>query len=389
MQILIAVGSMHPSQGGPPVVVAGHAAILCELGHDVTVVTTSLESQKSETVEAWPQLSGVEFLQFHRDKPYTLGASKALKGYLAENIKKFDVVHLHGVWEQCLTHVGQSALRHSIPYVLAPHGMFDHYSMVQSRAKKWIARYLFGAQSMFRNVSSVQFGTKDERDEAKALNIPWQTCIIRNGVPESIFVEKTSVIDLESMFPLLKGADPLLAFFSRMHYKKGIDILLEAFSRVAQDFPTAKCLIAALAQDVDYEAQIRQRAAQSDLAESVVVTTELTGARGQGVLLAADIFVLPSRQEGFSMAIIEAMANRLPVLITDQCHMDFVSEIEAGVVVGDNVDSVEDGLRKLLTMDAAQHRQQGERGRQWVQGNCTWQSIGKQLESLYLSLLRA
>ena len=379
---------MHPSQGGPPVVVAGHAAVLHEMGHQVTVITTTLKDQAAETVDAWPQLEGIELLQFVRDKPHAIGASRSLKNFLARNIGKYDVAHLHGVWELCLTHVGRFAKRHSVPYVLAPHGMFDRYNMRRSRTKKWLARHLLGAQTMFKDVATVQFGSEDERDEAEHLGISWPTCVIRNGVPEDIFDERASTFDVEELFPVLRGADPLLVFFSRMHYKKGIDILLEAFDSIANEFPNAKCLIAALAQQSDYEARIRERAMQGDLANSIVVTTELTGPKGHGVLRAADIFVLPSRQEGFSMAILEAMANRLPVLITDQCHMDFVAEIDAGVVTCDTIESVADGLRNLLSRTEQQRQEQGARGSQWVRENCTWKAIGKQLEATYFSLTK-
>lgn len=389
MRILIAVGSMHPSQGGPPVVVAGHAETLAKQGHEVTVVTTTLAGEASETVAAWPQLIDVEFLQFQRDKPYALGSSKSLKKYLAENVGEFDVAHLHGVWEQCLAHVGKYAKKHSVPYVLAPHGMLDKYSMAHSKTKKWIARYIFGTQSMLKNVSAVQFGTEDERDEAGELNIPWRPVIIRNGVSESLFEAKKSELQLGSMFPKLNNANPLFVFFSRMHYKKGVDILLEAFANVTKEFPDAKCLIAALAQDAFFEEQIRQRASRSDLENAVVITTELTGAKGAGVLQAADVFVLPSRQEGFSMAILEAMANQLPVLITDKCHMDFVGEVGAGVVCSDSIAEVTDGLRQILSLSDQQRQNYGERGREWVRDNCTWTAIGQQLEETYRSLVKA
>lgn len=389
MRILIAVGSMHPSQGGPPVVVAGHAATLAKLGHEVTIVTTTLEGQESETVAAWPQLAGgIELLQFQRDRPFAIGSSKSMKKYLAETTKTFDVAHLHGVWEQCLAHVGTYARKHSIPYVLAPHGMLDKYSMARSRLKKWIARNVFGTQSMMKNVAVAQFGTEDERDEAAELNLPWRSVIIRNGVAEDVFKAKEADLQVGTMFPKLIDADPLLVFFSRMHYKKGLDILLEAFARVTSEFPNAKLFIAALAQDESYELQIRERASETDLVDSVVITTELTGSKGAGVLQAADIFVLPSRQEGFSMAILEAMANQLPVLITDKCHMDFVAEVGAGFVSNDSIADVAAGLRKMLLLGKEERRQFGECGRAWVKENCTWTAIGQQLEELYRSMVK-
>ena len=389
MRILIAVGSMHPTQGGPPVVVVGHAAALADRGHDVTIVTTSLPGQAEETVDAWQQLKkdNIKLLQFDRDRPAALGASKSLNKFLAESQNAFDVAHLHGVWEQCLASVGKYARQNSIPYVIAPHGMLDHYSMARSRAKKWIARYLFGTQAMLKNAAAAQFGTEDERDEAASLKHPWKPFIIRNGVPEEIFSQPKTDLDLNALFPQLADADPLFVFYSRMHYKKGIDILLESIAKTVVEFPRARYLIAALAQDQQYENTIRERASKDDLKNSVVVTTELTGSRGAGILQLADVFVLPSRQEGFSMAILEAMANKLPLLISDMCHMQFVTDIKAGLVSDISVDNFSAALRQVLEMNDDDRKQLGENGRQWIQQNCTWKSIARQLEEMYVSLI--
>ena len=391
MRILIAVGSMHPSQGGPPVVVAGHAAAMASRGHDITIVTLTLAGQKEETVAAWPQLEHqrIKLLQFDRDSPAAIGSSKSLNKFLTHCDEKFDIAHIHGVWEQCLASVGKFAKRNSIPYVIAPHGMLDHYSMARSRTKKWIARYVFGTQAMLRNAAAAQFGTEDESAEAASLNHPWKPFIIRNGVPEEIFTQPKTSLDVISLFPQLAGADPLFVFYSRMHHKKGIDILLEAISRTAGEFPRAKYLIAALAQDQQYENTIRDRASKEDVAKSVVVTTELTGSRGAGILQLADVFVLPSRQEGFSMAILEAMANGLPLLISDMCHMQFVTDIKAGFVSDISVDQFSAALRQMLELSKDGRKQLGQNGRQWIQQNCTWKSIAQQLEEMYVSLIEA
>jgi glycosyltransferase involved in cell wall biosynthesis len=385
VQVLIAIRDMHPSEGGPPVVVAGHAQALAKMGNTVTVVATTLAHQRAETLHAWRQLADfrIDLQLFERVAPLKLGRSPTLKSFVEREIKKFDAVHLHGIWEQCLTDVARTARRHTVPYAIAPHGMLDRWSRARSRLRKIIAWRLLGVGKTFRNANALQFGTVDERNEAADLGVLRNPVIIRNGIDPYEFSSRGEQFDLATELPKVASHQSLLVFYSRMHPKKGVDILLEAFARVLPDFPNTKLLIAALSNDTAYEVKMRARAECEDIADSVLITTELTGRKGLGIYDHADLFVLPSRQEGFSMAVLEAMVSGVPVLVTHACHMDFIAEVNAGFVAEVSIDGVAKALRDFLRTTASERELMAQNARDWILDNCTWESIGKQLVDMY------
>jgi glycosyltransferase involved in cell wall biosynthesis len=188
--------------------------------------------------------------------------------------------------------------------------------------------------------------------------------------------------------PGLRGRAPIFLFFSRFHPKKGLDIFLDAFARVAVDFPGAALLAAGIPEDHDYLARLQRRAAAPDLCGRAFFTTALTGNVGRIVFDAANVFILPSHEEGFSMALLEAMAFALPVLISDRCHMDGVATRGAGVVVPPTIDGIERGLRDLLGRDDATLSAMGKAGRAWVEAELSWHSVSRQLEQLYDEIRR-
>lgn len=392
MRIAILTNDLHPSRGGPPRVVLGHALELSRRGLSPEVFATFGPGEEDATRSGWPELTQAEIPLhlFPRTGYGPLGRSPALSAHFAKHIADFDVLHLHGTWEQCVASAASHAHRASVPYAVSPHGMLDRYSRSQSRLKKWVAWNLFGTGRMLKQANGAMFGTQEEQDEASDLGLHYQPFIIPNGIHLDEFSRTVGegIEELHVSFPTLRGKHPLLLFYSRMHPKKGIDLLLEGFARVRSEFPDAGLLIAALAQDPDYEVRMRARANESDLKEQVVITTEYTGARGFIPINAADAFVLTSHQEGFSMAILEAMAYELPVLITHPCHMDEVGDAGAGEVVEASIPGVEEGLRRLLRRSPEERSNMGEKGRHWVEDHCTWERIAEQLESMYEALIR-
>jgi len=244
---------------------------------------------------------------------------------------------------------------------------------------------------MMRCADGAQFGTPGERDEAADIGMPWRPFIVPNGIVAGRFERAPGegVEPLYEEFPQLRGRSPLMLFYSRMHPKKGIDLLLEAMARLAGDHPDAGLLVQVIEQDKAYESRMRARAARTDLCDRVAISTLFTGERGLIPFNASDLFVLPSHQEGFSMAIIEAMAYGLPVMITDKCHMGVVSEIDAGEVVPATVDGVTGGLDRMIRAGSDRRAEMGAHGRDWVLANCTWERVAEQLEAMYEELIRA
>lgn len=387
MRILQLVRDLHPRSGGPPRVVVGSSMALAELGHDVSIAAIGTSDDERAVHAAWPGLAraGVTLRMFEPSRPHFLGASNALAKAVEADVANHDLMHMHGVWDGCLIKAGRVARLAGRPYFISPHGMLDRWSMARSAAKKKALLALGGGNRFLAGAAALVFGTADEASEADQIAPDVARVIMPNGVDMSMIAvrDASAVGRLHLAFPATRGWSRTILFYSRLHPKKNVDGLVAAFASIADAFRGTGLLIAGIPDDIDYEAQIRATAEQPALHGRIIVTTALTGPDSRFVLDAVDLFALPSHQEGFSMAIIEAMARSIPVLISDRCHMPEVSEIGAGEVVPATHAGLVVGLRAMLSRDNDELRAAGERGARLVAGHYTWPSIATRLTAAY------
>jgi glycosyltransferase involved in cell wall biosynthesis len=387
MRVLEVVREMDQRHGGPPRVVVGHALQLKAHGIDVEVACLAPRGEANRVRDAWPELrsAGIALNIFDYTPPQLIGRSLDLQAFVEQRIHDFDVMHAHGVWEQSLAASARALRSAGKPYVISPHGMLDHWSRRRSAWKKWLARNFLGTRAFLRGADAIVYGTPDEAREAEDLRLPGRQYIIPNGIEPARFQRQNDddCGRLSARFPAIAAWETVVLFYGRLHPKKGFDLLIEAFARLHLDYPGAGIFAAAIAHDDDYTAALRRKIADYGLQSHVVLTTEIVGGDSRVVFDMADIFVLPSHQEGFSMAIIEAMACGIPVLITDACHMNDVVEWRAGKVVPVSVDGIEAGLRELLGMDKAALAEMGLRGREVAHGTFNWSRIGSQLADMF------
>lgn len=387
MRILQVVRDMHPREGGPPRVVAGSAEALAQAGHRVTIAARVQPGEAAVVEAAWPQLAaaGVELRLFLASGPEALGGSKALASGLARDMLGFDVTHVHGVWDQVLVSAAKAARRVGRPYLVSPHGMLDQWSMARSRAKKLAALQLLGVRAMLDGADSIVFGTTDEAGEAEPLALRSKVAVIPNGVAPALLAPRDPAARarLHGELPQSREWKRIVLFYARLHPKKGLDLLIDAFAAVAAEFPGVALLAAGIPQDADYEQAVRRQAAATGLGERICVSTQFAGPDSRYLLDATDLFVLPSHQEGFSIAIVEALARALPALITDRCHLPEVEAVGAGRVVAAEAPALAAGLRAMLRLDDAALSAAGEAGRNMVAAHYTWPMVAERLLASY------
>jgi glycosyltransferase involved in cell wall biosynthesis len=152
-----------------------------------------------------------------------------------------------------------------------------------------------------------------------------------------------------SSFPNLRGRR-LILFLGRIHPKKGVDLLIEAFARVAGEFPEFDLIVAG-PDDMEMQRQLTEIAADSGVRERIHWTGMLTGDQKSGAFRSSDFFVLPSHQENFGIAVVEAMAAAVPVLITNQVNIwREVQSSGGGHAVTDDMNGVMQGLRYMCRL---------------------------------------
>ena len=170
-----------------------------------------------------------------------------------------------------------------------------------------------------------------------------------------------------------------------MHLKKGLDLLAEALDRLAPAHPEIHLVIAGT--DDGALSPFRDRLAELGLTRKMTYLGHVSGERARQVWAAADAFVLPSYSEGFSMAVLEAMACRLPCLITTACHFPEAAIAGGAIVTSPNAASITEGLFELLEMTADQRSRLGANARRLVEANYTWDRQAARLAAVYKWLL--
>lgn len=306
----------------------------------------------------------------------------ALKGpeaRLDQAVRSAEVVHLHGLWQAQTRRGARAALAARVPYLVAAHGMAEPWALRHKYWKKRIYLAMVEARNL-RRASCLHALSRPEIGHLRAL-APWTPIgFVPNGVDLGTLDHLPPRSELEGQYTELRGKFVLL-FFARLHVKKGLDLLAEAVRRIAPERPDLHLLLAGT--DEGAWAPFRARMEEFGLAGRFTYLGHVSGERARRAWAAADAFILPSYSEGFSMAILEAMACRLPCLITTACHFPEAAAAGAAITVEPRQDDVTRGLRELLERDPSERADLGRSGRRLVETDYTWDRQAHRLASIY------
>lgn len=374
MKITHTIASLDPAAGGPPQVAVRLAAAQAALGHDVSVLHETPASSTSAVSQMLDKVPGIEAIH-----QVNMGDTDWVS-----HVKQQDIMHCHGLWESVLRRSASVARANQIPYVIAPHGMLNPWSMEQKTLKKKLALFLYYR----RLLDSTLFIHALNADEAKYIKphgIASPIEVVANGV----FIEEIEPLPEPGGFyksrPELEGK-PFILFLSRLHYVKGLDILAPAFEKVAAELPEVQLVVAG--PDEGARADFVAKVNQLGLQDRVHLVGPIYGSAKYEALVDAACFCLPSRQEGFSIAILEALACGTPVLISENCHFPEVATNDAGRVCKLSPEAMGQAMLEMLA-EREVSEAMGQRARQLVRDYFTWEAIGKKLLVAYASHLGA
>ncbi|MGE0001226.1 MAG: glycosyltransferase [Fimbriimonadaceae bacterium] len=340
MRLLHCIASVDPKMGGPIEGLRQRAALLHLWGHEVEVC--SLDDPSAEYIGEHPF-------------PVTaLGPGKGAFGYaprmkpwLLENAGRFDAVIVNGIWQYHSLAARAAMTRLGKPYWVFTHGMLDPWfneAYPLKRLKKNLY-WSWGEYRVLRDAAGVIFTTEEEKVLARRSFRPYK-------VNEIVVSYGTAGPDvprdeaLEAFHGLCPGAEPgrYLLFLSRIHTKKGCDLLIEAFGKVADNDPGLQLVVAGPDQQALVPG-LSVRARELGLADRVLFPGMLAGAPKWGAFYGADAFVLPSHQENFGIVVAEALACGTPTLVSKKVNLwREVTEGEAGLADTDD----EAGTIRLL-----------------------------------------
>lgn len=381
MRLLYITASMSHKWGGPTKVVAELTEKLVEKGIEITIFSPFRRGEKLEVVK----LKGVKlclFRQSFTDKLWT-SCSSELERAIQKEVNNFDIIHIHEIWHYPHYITYKAAKTAGKPYVITIHGALDPWCLGYKSFKKNIYALLI-QKSILKEANVLHATTDEEVKQIKNFVSNNNIVMIPNGINSEDFMNLPSRKELKKLYPKLIGKKILL-FLGRLHPVKGLDLLAKAFGIITRERDDVYLLIAGPDSD-GYKAKVKQIFEKERILDKIIFTGMLEGQNKLVALSGADIFVLPSYSEGFSMAILEAMICKLPVVITRQCNFPEVAEYEAGIVSEPDLKQLTEALNTLLN-NSKLCKKMGENGRILVLENFTWDKIADKMIKVYEDIL--
>jgi len=364
--------SLEPMQGG------GLGSSCLQLHSQM--LAADLSSQLCSTHGGLPQSRVANTREFPRIKPGAIYFSPALQREAPALVREADVLHGHGFYVGTNFIFGREARRQRKPLVYHAHGMFEPYILKRSRWKKNLVQWLF-ENANFRQVRFWRALTSKEADQIRACGFGQPIVVAPNGLNPDEFPapsDRNAPLELPLVKHLEKNALRLL-FLGRLHPKKGLDILLQAWSKLSTGAHNWQLVIAG-PDEQGYYAQVRSLAQSLGVLDQIIFTGPVSGATKVNLLHSADLFVLPSYSEGFSMGILEAMACGLPVVATRACNFPEISQTEAGWECDATAESLTKVLQTALLCSDSERQSRGAKGQQLIQSRYTWPTVIKTLQ---------
>jgi glycosyltransferase involved in cell wall biosynthesis len=389
MQILIVSTCFPPAYlyGGPPLTAFGKANALQQLGHKVLVVTTNANGNTNLERDA---ITPAEFLgipvircdRWHANRYYY---ASSLKEVLRQNMAMYDVALVQGNWSYVNLIASRVCSSVNMPYVLYPEGTFSSWALSHHQIRKRVYWHLIERQ-VYRKTAAVVALTETEAQQVRMAGVASPVAVISNGV----FLEHYSTpqqTDFYGSFPQLSSKDKIILYMGRIHKIKGLEVLLAGFAQFTRANQTCKLIIAGDGSE-NYLAELNTLVQSLSIQDRVSFVGAVESALKQALLKRADLFTLMSYSEGFSMAVLEALACGTPVLISPGCNFAQVSSYGAGIIAEPEPDNVSRALTFL--MDDDQERQEmGRKARELVEQQFTWARVAEETVELCQRVLDA
>lgn len=276
-----------------------------------------------------------------------------------------DIVHINGIWTPQNWGFQKVAQELNIKVVLSPHGMLESWILQRNPLKKKIALFLF-QNNAIRKADHLLATAQMEKESIRKLNFKNAISIIPNGIDLSELSDKQKKYGTKKM-----------VFMSRIHPKKGIELLLEAW----RNLDTSGWVLEIAGEGApDYTSSLRQSA--TDL-QNVAFVGALYEDSKWDFLRSADVMVLPTYSENFGIVVAEALAVGVPVITTKGTPWQDLEVCNCGWWIDLSVSNLQSTLQKVFQTPSSELELMGKKGKKLVEEKYDIKAVGKNMVKLY------
>lgn len=356
-KLLHVIRSANPEGGGPIEGVLQRGRVLREMGHTVEIV--SLDS---------PETSISTDLPIHKVGPGrgSYGYTSTLDAWLNNHLSNYDHIIVNGIWQYHSLAVWKAAKTLGMPYHVFTHGMLDPW-FKKTYPIKHLKKALYwpwAEYKVLRDAKAVLFTSEEEKLLARESFRFYQAneLVVSYGTAAPLGNPDDQKELFLSTFPALRNRSFLL-FLSRIHPKKGCDLLIKAFAEAYKDDRSTMLCMAGPDQ-VEWKDELTALAERLGISERVIWTGMLAGDLKWGAYSAAEAFVLPSHQENFGIVVAEAMACSKPALISNKVNIwREIEADQAGLIADDTLEGVFSLLQRWKSMPISDRQNMGANAR--------------------------
>ena len=376
LQVTHVVDSLNEQRGGMPRSALGLCEAISASNCKVNLCAVDLGSSFGPLLTSSCENVSINCVPCRSVKHVNISLPKGFRGMLMNAGQHPNVIHSHGIWSSVCNDAAVFSKKLSVPHVISPRGMLEESALRRSAWKKAIAKYCYVLKNL-KAAQCIHALTAQEAMSVRRMGLKNPIAIIPNGISLGPF-EKA-----RCRAPLQKRRDKkTILFIGRIHPIKGLKHLLIAWARIKKQFSGWEVVIAG-PDDDNHLLELQQITRDNQMEDSVIFRRSVYGKAKEELLHSSDIFVLPSFSEGFSMVLLEAMASRLPVVISSFAGCPEVVSAGAGLLADPNANSFEQALTKVLSMKDEQRLKMGSNASALVTERFQWDAVAAQTISLY------
>lgn len=302
--------------------------------------------------------------------------------WLWQHIHDYDLIHIHAIFSYTSTVAMTIARLKKVPYIVRPLGQLCQWSLQQSARKKQLYLNVIERANL-KNSQGLHLTSLQEQQEVSSLNLNSPTFILPHGlsIPPTITDARQRLRE----YLKLPADEPIILFLSRLHHKKGLDYLIPALSKLTNHRFT---FVLAGSGAPEYEAEIKSLLETSNILNRTHIAGFVQGKIKDLLIQGSDLFALTSHSENFGVAVLEALAVGLPVIVTPGVALaSVVQQYKLGYVTELDVSAIASGIENYLT-NPQEAKEMGNRARKLIFEQYTWNSIVKKLIQVYTGIIQ-